>query len=509
MMARAFSVLIVHNRPLQNAASDMLESDAGILEEVKAVQQSLDNLGYPNRVVGINSLAELNTCLLQSDEPVVVNLVEYLPENPQDASQVPTVCRAFGKSCTGSDSLALMLGLDKWRCKALLEQAGLHTPHGILIRADQEFHLDDLPAGPFIVKPVAQDASEGIDDSSIVQQPDQALREAMQRIYERFHQQALVEQFIEGRELNISLLQTGDRVAVLPLAEIDFSALTTRPHIVGYAAKWQADSFEYQHTQRLLPAPLSEDTAAQVRQTALTAWQALGCQDYARVDMRLANTGELYIIEVNPNPDISPDAGFTAALLCSGTTYERFVETIVENAWGRLTSGLRPKGFRPLRLVRPAIYKDRAAVLSMLERSGFFRDDEISLALEVFDDSLRLGDNSAYRSYVIEEQGLVLGWISYGVTPGAVATFDIYWLVIEPARKSTGLGTELLAFAEAQIRAVRGRLIVIETSSTELYYPTRQFYIKRGYTESARLPDFYAPGDDKVVYTKVIAQKCE
>ncbi|MCE5258251.1 MAG: GNAT family N-acetyltransferase [Chloroflexi bacterium] len=507
MTSRSFSVLVVYNKPLESPTVGIRESDAGILDEVEAVQQSLERLGYQHRQIGINSLRELAAYLVQATEAVVINLVEYLPADKQDASLVPTVCRAFGKTCTGNDSLALMLGLDKWRTKALLEHAGLSVPRGVLIPEDQKIQIECLPQGPYIVKPVAADASEGIDDRSIVQQADAVLEVAVQRIHMQFKQAALIEQYVGERELNISLLQIHNRVIVLPLAEIDFSAMGGRPHIVGYAAKWQADSFEYQHMPRLLPAPLSEEIAVCVRQAALMAWQAVGCQDYARVDMRLDKMGKPVIIEVNPNPDISPDAGFTAALLYSGTSYDRFIEILVENAWDRRSSLPQvSQEQHPTRKIRVTEQQDREIILSMLERSRFFRENEIPVALEVLDDALKLGDCSSYKSYIVEENSQALGWICYGQTPGTIGTYDIYWLIVEPTKRTSGLGSTLLAFVEQQIRAANGRLAVIETSGSDLYYPTRQFYLKRGYYETARLVDFYAPGDDKVVYTKFIAQ---
>lgn len=508
-----FNVLVVYNEPQTNTQGVSAESDAGILDEVRAVSDALESLGYVFRLAGIHALDELRRCLAAASEQVVMNLVEYLPPDIQDASLVPSVCRAFGKTCTGNESLALMLGLDKWRAKALFQHAGLLTPKGVEIQPGQPIPYKSLPPGPFIVKPVATDASEGIDDHSIVQQADEILEAAVRRIHTEFRQAALVEQYIGERELNVSLLQVGTEVQVLPLAEIDFSALQNKPHIVSYAAKWLADSFEYQHTPRLLPAPLPDEVAQTVREAALGAWNALGCQDYARVDMRLDRQGSPWVIEVNPNPDISPDAGYTAALQAAGISYAQFIDILLSNAWRRhhqlpgVTLDLAIPGAHPSRVIRQAVEGDRLAVQAMLEHNPFFRDDEVPVAMEVLDDALAQDDHGTYNSYVIEEHGVVQGWICWGLTPCTLGTYDIYWLVVNPARKSSGLGSALLAFAEQQIRAAGGRLAVIETSGSDLYYPTRQFYLKRGYREQSRLADFYAPGDDKVIYTKAITRE--
>jgi D-alanine-D-alanine ligase len=509
-MQPEISVLVVFNTPIAAPAGDNMESDAGILQEVEAVCQALQQSGYAYRQVGIGSLSDLCGVLTLSYEPIVLNLVEFLKSGLQDASLVPTVCRAFGKGCTGNDSLALMLGLDKWRAKALFQYAGLRIPQGVMFPVGAAIDLAILPPGPFIVKPVATDASEGIDDASLVPQPGADLLAAVRRVHERFNQAALVEQFVGQRELNISLLQTGADVAVLPLAEIDFSELGERPHFVGYAAKWQANSYEYNHTQRLLPAPLTEEVAQRVRNAALAAWKAVDCQDYARVDMRLDPDGIPWVLEVNPNPDISLDAGYVAALQAAHITYDCFIDTLVKNAWGRYQQTHPAPVITMLntahqtRHIRATRLQDRPLIQGMLERSGFFRADEVLVALEVLDDALGCDLLAGYASYVIEEQNSVVGWICWGPTPLTLGTFDIYWMAVEPARKSAGLGTAMLDYAESQIRAQHGRLVIIETSGNNQYHATRQFYLKRGYLESARLADFYAPGDDKVIYSKVL-----
>jgi len=115
-----------------------------------------------------------------------------------------------------------------------------------------------------------------------------------------------------------------------------------------------------------------------------------------------------------------------------------------------------------------------------------------------------MAPSADYDSYVIEERGVVLGWVCWGPTPLTLGTFDVYWMVVEPSRKAGGLGTTLLDYAERQIRANEGRLVIIETSGNEQYYATRQFYLRRGYRQAACLPDFYAPGDAKVIYTKLL-----
>jgi len=119
----------------------------------------------------------------------------------------------------------------------------------------------------------------------------------------------------------------------MPLAEIDFSAFPPgMTRIVDYTAKWKTDSFEYLNTPRVIPAPFEESVARRIRVAAAAAWLAAGCRGYARVDFRVAADGTPWVLEVNPNPDISPDAGFAAALKAGGVEYASFVEAVVKNA---------------------------------------------------------------------------------------------------------------------------------------------------------------------------------
>jgi len=135
------------------------------------------------------------------------------------------------------------------------------------------------------------------------------------------------------RELNVSVLQKGETPDVLAIAEIDFSAFAEgQARIVDYAAKWHADSFAFNNTPRMIPAPISDSAARRVRQQALAAWNAIGCAGYARVDFRMDAAERTYVIEVNPNPDISPDAGFAAALEKNEINYESFVRLLYDNA---------------------------------------------------------------------------------------------------------------------------------------------------------------------------------
>jgi len=145
---------------------------------------------------------------------------------------------------------------------------------------------------------------------------------------------------------------------------------------------------------------------------------------------------------------------------------------------------------------------DQQCVINFLIRTDFFRPVEIDIAREVFDEACRQKVGCTYQSYVAVAENKVIGWICFGTTPCTLGTFDIYWIAVDPDYHNQHIGSQLLTFAEKQITAQKGRLAVIETSGSQKYIATQQFYIKNGYTQTAAVPDFYAPNDPKLIFTK-------
>ena len=514
MKPRLEPVLVVHHTVPPPGSGPNAESDAGVMDEVRDVAAALKALGVRHRIAGVGSIADLTDLLRSSPEDTVFNLIENLPPRPMDAALVPSICEAFGKACTGNDTPCQALCLDKRRAKAILQAAGLPVPAGVPIAPGTRVDAKTLPSGPFIVKPLFTDASEGIHADSVVPAAGRALDRVVRRIHRDFRHTALVEQFFGTRELNVSVIDRGGRPEVLPLAEIEFRGYgTARPHIVDYAAKWHPDSFEYRNTVRVLPAKLDRKLADRVRRCALAAWETLGCADFARVDLRLADDGRFVILEVNPNPDISPESGFAAALKAAGIPFPEFVRAMVLNAQRRRVSPVPPPAKRkpssrrrtvPPTAVRYTVKEDQAPILKLLEATRFFRKDELEVAREVLDDALKHGPTGHYQSFALTERGKTVGWVCLGATPCTVGAFDVYWLGVDPACQGKGYGRLLLEYAEKVIRRRKGRLIVIETSGHSLYDTTRGFYLALGYREVARVPDFYGPGDARVIYTKAL-----
>jgi D-alanine-D-alanine ligase len=325
-------VLVLYNQFEQNDES-FQESRAGVMDQVEAVTNSLKKLGIKSQVMPVENLKHLAKILSRRKEKLIFNLMEEFAGSIREACIVPALCQAFETGCTGNGTEALFLAQDKARAKAILMSAGLPCPAGVSVKSGDSLSSYNLEKGTYIIKPACSDASEGIEIDSVVTIPSSAADTRVRWIHEKFNQAAIVEQYIPSRELNVSVIETDAGAKVLPLAEIDFSAFSKNQlRLVDYQAKWVKDSFGYNNTPRIIPAPLSEVISEKVRSLAIQAWENLQCSGYARVDFRLDEKDNPFILEINPNPDISPDAGFAAALAAAGIPYEQFVLLMLQNA---------------------------------------------------------------------------------------------------------------------------------------------------------------------------------
>ena len=259
-MAPEPEVLVLYNEPAVGAAL----SEAGVLAEVAAVQGALEEVGIPCRVAGVRTLQEALATVAVGSEPVVFNLIEGFASRAVEAVDVPAMCAALARGCTGNSTPCLALTLDKARTRGVLREHGIPVADGVVVHPGEALPAVAPDAGPWIVKPVAADASEGIDaERSVVAEAGAALTAAVARVHGEFGQAALVERLVGRRELNVSLLERDGTVEVMPIAEIDFSAFPAEvPRIVDYAAKWVSGSFAFHHTPRLLPAPLPDPASA-------------------------------------------------------------------------------------------------------------------------------------------------------------------------------------------------------------------------------------------------------
>jgi D-alanine-D-alanine ligase len=324
---------------LLNADSDLLEDDPGreAREDVarvgRALAEALLSKGLRAELVPFGKdFPDSITRLAKRRPEVAINLCESLGADSRGEMAMPAVLDALGIPYTGSGALGLGLALHKDKTKELLSARGVSTPPYAVVREPSQLAAVNL-AFPLIVKPVREDASVGIGfDSVVTDRP--ALERAVLQVLERLHQPALIEGFIPGREIYVPLLGNAPREA-LPLSEIHFGqAFEGRPNIVSYAAKWDEGSAEYRDSASGRCA-LDEETQTRLVETALAAFSALECRDYGRVDLRLSPEGVPFVIDVNPNCDLNPDAGFSKAARAAGMDYAALAIRLVEIALQR------------------------------------------------------------------------------------------------------------------------------------------------------------------------------
>jgi len=154
-------------------------------------------------------------------------------------------------------------------------------------------------------------------------------------------------------------------------------------------------------------------------------------------------------------------------------------------------------------MIRPMARSDKSVVMELIEATAFFRREEVHVAEELIDVYLNHPDQKDYDVVVIEgDEHEVAGYLTWGGTPMAVGTYDLYWMAVSPRHQGKGYGRKLVEWMEAHVKEIGGRLIIIETSSTPIYEPTRRFYLGLNYREIARIPDYYQDGDDRVIYIK-------
>jgi D-alanine-D-alanine ligase len=273
--------------------------------------------------VGLD-LSRLQRLLDERPPRLVFNLVESLDGRGQLIGAVPALLEALGVPFTGCSASALGVTSDKLLAKRQLRGGGLPTPAVFEGGAD---------AGPWIVKSVFEHASLGIDDSSVATGVAEVAGVLDARRVE-YGGRWFAERFVTGRELNVALLAGEDGVRTLPVAEIRFEGFPAgKPAIVGYAAKWHSDSFEYRNTVRSFA--VEADLAERAMVVARDCWALFGLSGYARVDLRVGADGALWILEVNANPCLSPDAGFAAALAEAGVDYATAIRWLVDDALRR------------------------------------------------------------------------------------------------------------------------------------------------------------------------------
>jgi D-alanine-D-alanine ligase len=308
---------------LFDGASALAKSpDLLILGTVEAIERSL--IAEGNQVVRIPVYGDGRWIerIRRGKFDLAFNVCEGIDGVAAFESPVISVLELFGLPYTGSSSYTTALCLHKHVVNGLLERAGLPVPRWTTVRRGGSLESVGFPA---ICKPAAEDASLGVEQRSVVR-TTRALTTRVAAMLERWDE-VLVQRYVDGREINVGIL--GD--TVLPISEIDFGGMPRgKWRIVTYQSKWATGSDEDVGTRPSCPADLTPKLAAEVRRVALAAWKLVGGEGYGRVDMRIDAAGQPWILEVNANPDIAPDAGFARMASVAGIEYPALVRSMCQ-----------------------------------------------------------------------------------------------------------------------------------------------------------------------------------
>jgi D-alanine-D-alanine ligase len=293
---------------------DALRGEGHLVTEVRLENQDLPGLMRP----------------YSPEDYIVFNVCEEIPGIPHSYDLIAQTLEELGFTFTGADSKALSFSEDKRRVKQRLAECGIATP---MWKIFSSTYMDGWTIYPAIVKPALDHCSLGVARESVVWSGDE-LASRVGYILEVFQGPALVEEFIDGREFNVTVIGNG-RLHVLPLAEMDFSALEdARDRLCTYESKFDPQSQAYKLIKFRLPTELTPDEEKLLTQAALDAYRVTDCRDYARLDIRLRN-GIFYILDINHNADIRPDSYPALSAEQAGLSYGRFGSLLVEFAANR------------------------------------------------------------------------------------------------------------------------------------------------------------------------------
>jgi D-alanine-D-alanine ligase len=317
-------VLLLYNLDPAWPPDDVAEAQ----REVTALEAALGEAGHIVTAVAVQD-ADLTRHLrgYHPQEFVVFNSCEELPGVAHSEAMVAQVLEMLGFAYTGSPAAVLALSWDKANVNRLLDRHGLPTPRWRVYECAQVDGWDCFPA---IVKPAYEHCSLGVTTGAVVLTHSE-LDRRIAYVLEEFDQPALVEDFVDGREFHVTLWGNG-AIQMLPPAEMDFAAFQDiRERVCTYDSKFRPGSPHYENIQVHVPAPLEPEEYRRLERVALATYRACGCRDYARLDLRLRD-GTFYVLDVNPNPDISPETSMAEAARLAGHSYHTMIGHLVHLA---------------------------------------------------------------------------------------------------------------------------------------------------------------------------------
>jgi D-alanine-D-alanine ligase len=315
-------------------------------EDREEIFEALTELGHEPFYQVLDGRTQSLHALAKCGADLVFNLTESYAGDDTKEMNVAAYMDLLGLRYTGAGPHASFLAQDKAVAKKMFAFHGIKTPYFATAYRGRVEHAHDV-AFPLIVKPISEDGSIGIDEGAVVQSVKE-LMERVEYIQDEFDSPALIEEFIEGREIYAGILGSYEHSEVLPLVELDLSRLPKgTPKIASWDVKFEESTEVHRLTKSSLASDLDEDTAAKLSETALAAYKAVKLRDYGRIDMRLSSKGEVYVIEANPNPWLASGQEFAMAAKASGRSYTELISEIVNLAMARyLTRSISPSALQ-------------------------------------------------------------------------------------------------------------------------------------------------------------------
>jgi D-alanine-D-alanine ligase len=327
-VATGKKVIILHEGFTDTLSAD--EKDT--LFQVEIIHEALKKLGMEPIILPVTlDLSDTIDRLKKIKPFIVFNLVESLDGKTRYIHFIPTLLEECNFAFTGSGGDALFLSSNKILSKQLMLRSGIETPDWQTAEEIRKAGIM-LPT-PFIIKPIAEDASKLIDDRSVCLTEEHYFD--AQHTVTDIHPDTFIEAFIEGREINVSFLSSNGLPEILPPSEIQFKEFPeNKPRIVNYDAKWSEHTFEYHHTPRTFAfSARDRHLLGQLKKIACKCWDCFRLRGYARIDFRIDKHNKPWVIDINANPCLSPDSGFVAAATTAGYTYEGIITRIIDEAY--------------------------------------------------------------------------------------------------------------------------------------------------------------------------------
>jgi D-alanine-D-alanine ligase len=316
------SVAVIYN-PVELGGQAVIR---GVVDAATEAHDAIKALGHRVSLLRLDEGVRPFVEALEALQPdVVFNLCEGYRESSAGEYCVAGLLELLGIPYTGSGPMALGIALDKPLSKELFIARRILTPRFAVYRL-MPASLQPLTF-PLMIKLAAEDASLGITPDNVVSDEASTVRR-LQQLLDEYHAPVLVEEFIDGREFTVALFDGQP----LPVEEIE---IQVEPRIVGFRAKWEAGSAEYQCTTPVFAPVITNEQREEMMTLAARVWGVIGIRDYARVDFRMDAHGRIYVLEANPNPDISAGSGYRRSLEAANISYPDFIATLLDNALRR------------------------------------------------------------------------------------------------------------------------------------------------------------------------------